>query len=381
VKIKLQKNLIMTGKNKKQNTTQAIVVYSKPAQKQNKKKKKSSGSNGADPVSVYKKALSMPFDPQSLGARVPDMYACPTVTRHITRTVTLTTNAGGEADLIILPSAYQNAVSPRGSISGGSTWTLMDGNTYTNSVIYTSATTLSTAITNYRIVGYGIKVMGTSSMTTSQGRLVIATAAVSTNVNDKLATVGGQATNSNNAGASMGNTIQQYGFPTSASGTVDITQLPMAQSSVEISMVNACEKPVFVTPKITSPEAFVFKNTKDSSLGFGVTDQTSVSFVSSGDPSYLRVAGFESVAVTVTGGPVSTSVVDVEIIYHLEGLPSYQSSSGIGIAGDAAAVSVNPLGFLNAVQTVAKMPAFRAGVETLGNSFFPGLGSLANRLF
>lgn len=371
-------------KNKNQKnlaTSQALVVYQKPAEK---KKKKPKSKNKVDltnmGLTMYKAALLDPFSINAQGARVPDMYASPTTTRHITKTFTIATNASGEADIVVLPSAYHHAVSPRGSLVNGAAWLTIDGNSVANALQYTDPNTLAASLTNYRIVGYGVKIFGIQSMTGTAGKVLVATSPISSNVNDKNATIGGFANNSTNSSATKANTLKTYGIPTS-SGVVDVASLPSMPNSMETSLVRVTEVPMRVIPKLTSPEAFMFRQSMDNAIGFNINQQTSVTNVVTGDASWLRVAGFECVTIALTGCAASTNCLEVEVVYHLEGNP-FQSTTGFAVIGnDTNASLVAPVSWMNIVQSVAKTPAFKTAVETAGNSFFPGLGTLANKFF
>lgn len=308
------------------------------------------------------------------------MYSVATATRHITRKVTLVSNASGEIDLVVLPNAYQHAVSPRGNLPGGSdSWFLGDGTTVANGAVRTVSTALALQLTNYRIVGYGLKVIGTAAMTTNSGTIVLATVPAESYVNDKNAPVGGQNSNINNATMTATRTLSAYGIPVS-SGVVQIPSLVTLPNSVEASMVNISEHPIMVTPKICSPSAFTFKQSDDSGPGYNIQSQTSTVSVSAGNASYLSFGGFETVVLAATGCPANTSMLDVEITYHLEGTPYTSSTTGQVIGSDSVSQVVDPVAWMGVIRDVASMPSFKSLVEGVGNSFFPGLGTMVGRL-
>lgn len=383
IKLKTQTGVLprkRMAKNKQKKMSKALVVYSQSApNQQNKTKKKKSKTPKTNAQSsglrAYRAALTAPFSLAAQGARVPDMYSCPTVTRHITKSFTVHTNSSGEADVVILPSAYFHAVSPRGSIPSGSVWTTLSGQTVDNAVIYTASSNLKTSLVNYRVVGYGIRVFGVASMTSTAGRCVISTLPISSFVNDKNATIGGQNANSTNASATVGHTLTTYGIPASAN-VVDLPSLPALPNSIELSMMSLSENQMIVTPKIVSPEAFMFNQSADNAIGFDVNDQTSINFVSSGDASYLRVSGLESVVIGVSGSTASSGVLEVEVIYHLEGTPTILNNN---IVSDAPQTFCAPMDFLSTIAAVAKTPTFKQGLAAAGNSIYPGLGTLAMR--
>lgn len=352
-----------------------------------KKAKKNNGSgSGKKRVDYNKKsssdayfvAMAEPFSAQAMGARVPDWFSIPTKTGHITRRFALTTNASGEADAIILPSCYWHAVSPRGSFAGQGTWTALDGTTLANAVVYTTTASLSTQFVNYRIVGYGVKVMGTTSMTNTQGVVLEAKVPISSYINSGGDPVGGITPNISNANATKANTLAAYGVP-NAANVVDATSLLILPESSETSLMALCERPMDIIPKITSAEAFSFRLAKDSAVGFNITDQSSVSNVQSGDASYLRLSGHEAVIIAATGCAASTSVLEVEVIYHIEGIPFISTSTTGYVAGDSLDINVDPISWLKAIQRAANLPSFRqAGAAGL-DSVYPGLGTFAKR--
>jgi len=352
----------------------------KPVVKKKKNKQQQVPTKTNANANAYYRALADPFSQGANGARVPDMYCCPTATRHITKTFTLTTNASGEADIIVLPSAFWHAASPRGSLASGATWTWLDGTVTSSAVQYTDRSTLAAQLVNHRIVGYGVKVFGIQSMTGTAGKVLGATVPISSWIADKTNPIGGQAVSSSNASGTRTKTLTAWGVPTSA-GVVDIPSIPSLPNSYETSLVRVTENPIQIVPKITSPEAFNFRQSDDSAAGFNINGQTSATFVTSGDASYLRLSGHEAVIIAVAGASGSTNVLEVEVCYHLEGNP-YQSTTGFAVIGnDGLSVSVDPINWMGVVQKVAQLPAFRDAVVMTGNTFFPGLGTLANRFF
>lgn len=368
----------------------AIVVYKeRPASgaQQNKKKnkkKKNGGSSSNKDIVAYRSALSTPFSLSAQGARVPDMFSCPTVTRHITRSITMSTNSNGDADMIILPNLFQHAISPRGSMVSEGSWATCDNVTVASGACTTATSALAAQLVNYRIVGYGVKIIGTQAESVASGKVHVATVPVSTWVNQISAPVGGQVTTRVDANQSSGATLLALGVPASSSGAgavVQIGAIPSLPNSMETSVSQLNERPMAVLPKVTSPEAFNFRLTADSTVGFSTVDQTSASWVTAGDSSYLRIGGHEAVVVAVTGAVISNPVLEVEVVYHIEGIPFVVTGAGYIVAQDSTRAVVDPVGLSNVIQQVAKLPAFRAAVEMGGNMLIPGLGTLANRFY
>jgi len=371
------------GKNKNKNkNTMAVVPYNAKQTALVPKKKVKSKSvlekPGAGILACYRAALSTPFAAEACGARVPDMFSVPTKASHVTRRYTIQTNASGEADLVVLPSAYWHMISPRGSIVGGGDWTSLDNNTVSGAVGYTSTSSLATQFANYRIVGYGVRLVGMASMTNNSGVMVAAKVPISSYINSRGDPVGGITSNATNTNATKANTLIAYGVPTSSS-KVDLSQIPSLPDACETSLVKLSEGPMEIIPKISSANAFNFRLPNDSAIGFNITDQTSLSYVNSGDASYLRLDGHEAVIIGFTGCANSTSVCEIEVIYHLEGIPSTTTTQYI--VADSVSTAVDPVGFMNVVKEVANLPSFRSMATGALNSFYPGLGTLANRLF
>lgn len=332
----------------------------------------------SNPISTYRACLSDPFSEQAQGARVPDMYSVATATRHITRKLTLASNPSGECDLVVLPSAFIHAFSPRSSVVGGTSLVTLDGVSTANCSVLTTTAALASQLTNHRIVGYGVKVIGIASMTTNSGSLTLATVPAEGWLNTQ-STVGGQGSNTNNASATMANWLTSLGVPNSTS-FVSVSALPSLPNSLESSLVNVSERPITVVPKICTPSAFVFKETSDIGPGFNITTQTSAVSVSAGNASYLSVGGLESVIIAATGCPASTSMLDIEITYHLEGIPFISATASTIIGSDSANTVCDPVGWMNVISSVSRMPTFKAAVIATGDTFFPGLGKMVGRL-
>lgn len=328
---------------------------------------------------AYRAALMNPFSSKAQGARVPDMYSAPTVAKHIAKSYTFTTGsaAGYSNQLIILPNLYMPIVAPYGVIEGGVSWLTMD-NVAAGTCIVNATSTVSTQLTNYRIVGYGVRLYNTGALTSTAGRVLVATNPVSSWVNYKTATIGGQATTSVNAAANGGMTLSAYGLPTASQGGISVVSaanMPSMQNCVEVSLTSLAAKPLVITPKVNSPEAFEFRQSADSAIGFSINNQTSASYVSSGDASYLRVAGHELIVISVNGAPVDTSVLQVEVVYHIEGAPTFAS-----LSGDSPVVVASPATMAEIVSAAARSDPFKQGLEYIGNAAMPGLGSFVRNV-
>lgn len=366
-------------KQQKNQKTTAMVVYQTPSrQKKTTKKPKSKPSRAGDSgdLACYRQALTNPFSVDANGARVPDMFCVPTSTRRITRSVTLTSDSSGNADYICLPNAFVHGFTTQGALSNADSLNVPAGGTLQCTA--TQASTLAAELANYRIVGYGVKVLGTQSENLAQGRVYVATVPVSTWLNTTVP-VGGQGDSHPDLAQTTGAWLTAMGIPNS-SNKVAIGTLPTLTNSMLTSVSRINETPLTVQPKISSPEAFNFRQSNDSTIGFDVQDQTSTSWITAGDASYLRVSGHEAVVIGFGGTTATTAIAEIELVYHLEGTAAIADSvNSVAQANDR--VVVNPVGWMNVVQQIAKLPSFRLAVEGAGNAIVPGLGTLANRLY
>lgn len=345
------------------------------------KNKKAKPSDVDVDVAKYYMALTDPFAEAALGARVPDQYSSHTVTQVVKASLTVSVNSSGVAAVVILPNPLVGVYLPSGQGSDFSSVTYGDGTVIAQSIWGISPTALSSKLDTYRIVGYGVRVTGMSSMTNCAGKFIMGSYPVTSKWLTKDLPVGGN-TMATNAGFTKKNLDLSVGIPyngASISGA-NWTNLPGSRT---ISALEATEQIIAITPKLSSPEALNFRDSGDSNIG---TDsiQAALGLVTVGDSSYLNVDGHEAAYIYYTGGVASTSTFDVEVIYHLEGRPyisaGTQSVSGIVPAGGASVSPVKPIGMLKAVQAAAREPTVKFVVEQAAGFIHPLLGRLASQV-
>jgi hypothetical protein len=305
-------------------------------------------------VLAYKAALTRPFSPSAGGARVTDLYSTPTVSRTIKRNFTIKSDAAGECDLIFLPHPGNPIFSPRGSIVNGTTWTYLDNatTTVTNGTVTSLMSTIASELANYRVVGCGIKITATCADTVSQGLTVTGTVPYRGPI-PQLFAVGAQVDNAGVA-VNLWTWLEDSGIPQNGT-SVDLTQVPNLARAITATTQGLETSSLVASPRITSPEAFNWRRTKDSHLGFDIVDQTSATFVASGDASYLDASGFEAIVFGATGLPVSTNMFTVETIFHVEGSARLASSSLNAEQNKPSPVSWS--GFVEAMTAAAQTPA------------------------
>jgi len=327
---------------------------------------------------LYYNCLTSPFDEKSYGARVPDQYAVDTTTFTIHKNIALSTDASGNADLVVCPSLGMYAFTSRSSTVPGISWTRMDGTT-TGGWFGITPSSLASKLVNHRIVGFGVRIFSVASMTNAQGRVLIATLPVENWLNNVDSSLNAY-TNPTDANKTATNFYNDWGIANTAS-LVDVSSTDQYANHKAFSMLELDESTVEVEPKIISAAAFNFKksSTSTGSPSANVVSQTTTLGVAlTGNTDMLRVDGHESVIITVSGGPVSTAVLDVEVIFHIEGQisPSTNSASSGLVAASTTDVSVDPLGFLEALALAAVHP----NIHTVSNAIGKGYSELGKFL-
>ncbi len=336
-------------------------------------------------LTQYHLALTDPFHPGAVGAKVPDQYATPTITQTVRASLTLTANSAGEIGALVFPNPVASTYLYAGNGSDFSTITWGDNTTTTQARWGVDPTTFASKFDNYRIVGYGIRVTGLSSMTNASGKFIMGSYPVQSKWVTKDFPVGG-VTMATNANFTHIATETDWGMPV-ASGSHRPSLLVNLPGSTVVSAIEAAENVYEITPRISSPEALNWRDSGDSVIGTDIVGQTGapLNSVTTGSAGYLELNGFEAAYVYYTGGVASTSSIDLEVIYHLEGKPNLNTGSTQAITGivpqNAVAPSpVKPIGMLKVVEAAAKEPVVHRVVETAAGMIHPMLGSLAGKI-
>lgn len=357
--------------NKKRSKTQtrvskqgvAPVALQVTVNSKGEKKKKARNllSVGGSDGERYKTALMNPFSDAALGVRVPDQFFAPTATLALREIVTMSNNAQGLAEVILLPSVIQPAVSFKGSIANGSTMYLPDGQVYLNAMISNSPAALQSKITNHRIVSWGVRIRNTSALTATAGVLTVAALPTRdrTRVPSNLQ-VGPQGPLANIVSANAENFLSGIGIPFSGSGTtasVDTTSLLDLPFHARYQGVQLAEQTFEVHPKMCSPSALHFRNSANSTWGMD-SAYYSATGSTTGDGSYVLADGWTPIVVAFSGGSTvaGSQTFDIEIIYHIEGSPNVQTGT-IFVADTPVSVH-NPVAVLLAQAALNSAPTF-----------------------
>lgn len=335
----------------------------------------------ADTVKYYL-ALTDPFNPEAVGARVPDMHAAHTATYTIRATHTVTADTNGNAYATFFPNVAAASYLVLGNSPDYSNINWGDGGAQTAARWGINVPNFSSKLDNYRIVGYGIRVTNLSSMTNSQGKFVMGSYPISSSwhtrdfqIGNKTLPVDGLFTRQN--------TIGDWGIPMTTTGTITpslLVQYPGAQLRSALDMA---EKAYDIVARPVDPRCFNFRAANNTTGGWETAGALAGGVVTTGSSEYLDLNGFEALFVSLTGGVASTSSYDIEVVYHIEGRPYLSGISGVTAQNElvvpaaTSASPVNPLGFMEAVATAVRQPAVKDVIGAGADLISPMLGHLA----
>lgn len=370
-----------------------IVVYKPPVRKLKKKtkvakKKKNSSSRPSnamlsDPsVSSYLAALSNPFSDRAGGARVPDQFSAHTTTFELRASHTITASALGNVGVWVMPNVVTAMVVPDGTFPGSQTITWLN-NTSANPSCSRwgfDRDTLGSRLQNYRIVGMGVRVANMSSMTNSSGKIIMGSYPINAYYVTKDFALGGT-TPATNTSATGANTCSKWGILNSA-GVIDYASLVNYPGTKVVSGLEAAEHEFDVIPKPCQPSAFEFREPNDSYQGYGFFGYISGS-LAAGDPSYLKLDGFEACFIALTGGVASTTALDIEIVYHIEGAPQIGAGNASNnfVNQQGSQSPTNMSGFFSAVEYALKLPTVRQATHVAADMVHPLLGKFARAVY
>ena len=295
----------------------------------------------------YATALLDPFNPKALGARVPDEYAFPTSTVAMKQRVVLGTNGTGDFECIFMPNAKSFAT--------------MGTGIYTGQSQYFVEQTLG----NYRIVGFGIRAAWLIGQNQVSGEVAFATVPSSHYV--LPGTIGGQGA----GGTAAANYTRQaildaMSVPYTGTGATAVVNFGAIDSlpwSTVRTVSQSHEQLITINGRITSPEAYRFRQSADRKLGFDIVAQTSAAYVTSGDASYLSCHGWNDIIIVGTGLPANTNVLQVELVVHYEGTQQNGVNGGTMLSMGAPSVAASPLAMGEILGKAASSPWVRFAID------------------
>lgn len=330
----------------------------------------------------YYLALTDPFNPEAVGARVPDMHAAHTATYTIRATHTLTADTNGNAYATFFPNVAASSYLVLGNSSDYSNILWGDGGSQIAARWGINVPNLAAKLDNYRIVGYGIRVTNLSSMTNSQGKFVMGSYPITSSWHTRDFQIGNK-TLAVDPLFTRQNTIGEWGIPMTTAGTIVPSLLVQYPGSQLRSALDMAEKAYDIVARPVDPRCFNFRSTNNTADGWSTAGALAGGVVTTGSDEYLELAGFEALFVALTGGVASTSSYDVEIVYHIEGRPYLSGISGAAAQNElvvpaaTSASPVNPMGFMEAVATAVRQPAVKDVIGAGADLISPMLGHLA----
>ncbi len=306
--------------------------------------------------------MRAPFARAAEGVRLPDGNPNTSVTFALTRKLDLTTDSGGNLDVVVLPTLETNVFSTNYNI-GGDGFLAVPAETTTANTYFApgSAPTARGArfdtvalrgmYSRIRIVAYGVRLRCASGINTA-GEFTVAVLPLKGLVNPLLGTQ--PSVTDGTAGtipinswfgpggprATVQNMLAGLGLPyvgTGNSALLDISKLVNIPQHAVISASEASARGVHVRGMPFEAAARDYRSTTFSAVGTDSIDvatassttytgaPTAISQQFAVDLSPYKVGGHESCVIGGAGFPASTKVATIELIYHCEAImdPSY----------------------------------------------------------
>lgn len=308
------------------NTTTLRVVQAAPSTKPKKTRMIMQGAGAGE--TQFKNALKAPFSPSAFGCKVPDTFSMPTITGHVHYEVQLGTNASSIAAMTLFPSPMVAFRLNSGTATSGLSTFTTDASLF----YFSSRTSMDTTFDQYRVVAMGVKVSNLMAPLSATGRFIFTPLVLG-------GTFPGFDLLNSGAGASSG-----YYLPATTGVTVaQSVSSAMLQkpSSVEITVQDLLQRSYAFTMIPTSPIFYKFKNCGAQQYNGGanltvlengegiITTTTGVtSYNANGEfTDNMDMTGGIALNILGEGLPLNTSVLQVEVVLHLEGTPSVNTAT------------------------------------------------------
>jgi len=324
-----------------------MVVY-RPKPKQQKKKRKQKkqrklkrrspvnripGMKVTSDVKRFELALANPFNANAVGCRVPDSFPMPTATYHVRASLTATTAADGTFKAIILPAptfTYITRPVGWGTLAGGTNFTQNATSTGTAGYLV-APVALATVLTEYRTVAWGMRLIAKNTAFAAKGKVYVT--AVPTTANapswNTMETVT----------ASDSNVISEYCCGVDFGGFSAIGAILGIPGTQVFSAQDLLRHEVQCLGLPSGNDFHQFRGTMDRSVltwasgqvlaDEGVFNSSTglVNATAGGRKDVASLRGGTAFVIYGTGFNASTNEFDIELVYHLEGLPSVAASS------------------------------------------------------
>jgi hypothetical protein len=288
----------------------------------------------------YRMCLKDPFSTEANGAQVPDMFPFPLATFKARCVQTINTGASGTFGVMVTPHPYLASSTFTGSQSGP--LTIYTAN---NNAAGLVPGALSGRLTNFRVVGFGVRIKNLLQPTAVTGKLI-------------MACVPGQGnrclTTKLYENEAMDLTVQSTNVGgvglTSANGSIPSSILELPESC-EVSVASMISRNIDLVYRPLTMRAMEFQATTGignttAANAVGIADApywdvatglVGDTAVTAGAHTLIDLAGFPVWYVSGVGLPVSTSnVIELEFIWHLEGVPALNASTtSVDLVADA----------------------------------------------
>lgn len=355
-----------------------VALSTKPARKNNNVRGQSASMQGGsrnkrDPrlakakestgaLAQYEAALMSPFSEQALGARVPDSYSFPSEVRHAKTVYTLSANANGNLDCVVLPHPLYTVISGIGTLSGGVTTPETIANLTQTGLV--SQATLAGIFGNYRLVGGGVRIKWSRSYNDASGRIFIALQPSPANIPYFSVST---ATKSNIYDAC------DVPFDSTAGGIpTSIITLPYSMEIPASELIgNGVEIPLRISSAAFSEWREANFASTGPSLTVGLAPAGGGTIEEIVGENFVACDGFSTVMLRGTNLPTGNPCLDIEVILHFEGTPAVQT--GTVMAGASSSPVVNVTGMFAALAKQNNSPFAKKIGSVVGTAVRYGL--------
>jgi len=342
----------------------------------------------------YALALRNPFHPGAKGARVPDMWAAPTVTYQVEGSFSVASDASNAVCLLLTANPLLTVVDMLSTTGGDITPVGMSK--YTNSQsVYAAANSaaINGVLASFRVVAAGYRVRNLTAPTSATGKLAIAPVpSMGFAPGPNILTA--QAWSNVDISSILSNFKPAATSGATAGFGMQIIALPDGE---EVTQQDLIENELRFSSKPLTPAAFDFHSgsttvlNSASSFDFGADSADhSTQVVKSVDAySSINFAGWQNLLMQGTGFPSGT-VLEVNYIIHLEGTPANASTSNGILVADASDVVVDVaahnkiLGWNSLIDPITLVASkIASGIESvgrIGSKVAQGAGALSTAL-
>lgn len=308
-----------------------------------------------------------PFHRQGFGARICEHFASNVYSAPIQITDMLSTGADGSAQMLVLPNLSCSTLVLAGSVAGSNKIFAFSGRTetasYQNTVVPVTragqaadrVTAVEVYASTYRIVGWGMVIKTLPGLSAS-GRIILAKfvptgkapiaasealifgsgTTLGTGAGPVTTAMGVPEVSTLKSRFTLENFLIDNGLPYDAAGDriaeEALRRLPVCASSSVASLGSSA---LLICGKRTSNEYMHWRGTGATSAPAGdvftaaqtvtqagvPTSSNTKGYTLPADTTYLDLTGYDGVSINVSGAAINTSVIDYEIIYHVEAVP------------------------------------------------------------